>query len=95
MTKQSKKDAWRQEYELHEKYTKEWEVRSNLKVVGLACDRTVRLDTVMGKSPKFPNMPNWHWNERNVGTMRELAYALLDACDFVEQSNPVWAHYLD
>src|SRR5258708_6177238 len=89
----SEKDAWRQEYELLGRFTKEWEVRHDLRVVGLACERTVRLDVAFGENPKFSMMPNWHYNQRNVSTMRELANALLAACDFVDQSNPVWASH--
>jgi hypothetical protein len=83
------KDAWKQEHDLHEKFTKEWDVRPDLSVVALACDRTVRFDLRYSDDGPL-KMGRWHSTQRNVGTMRELANALLDACDFVEASNPKW-----
>ncbi len=87
-------DAWKQKFDLLEKYTKEWEVRSDLAVTALACDRGVMLEVGHFDSPKLKGKPvgprNYAVTNRNVTTMRELAQALLDACDFVDESNPEW-----
>jgi hypothetical protein len=91
------KDAWKQKDDLIKKYTKEWQVRPDLLVTALAWDRGVQLEVGKFESPKLSprgkpyRRPNYAITNRNVTTMRELAQALLDACDFVIESNPEWA----
>lgn len=85
------KDAWLQHDELLNKYTMEWEVRDDLHVVALACDRTVRFDLRHAPPKDEWGMGSWYSTQRNVGTMRELAAAIIEACDFVDASNPQWA----
>lgn len=72
-------DAWKIYHDLLEKYTLKTEVRSDIKVYGHAIDRSVEL--IKTKST----------GKRNIATMRELASALNEACDFVEEQNPKWA----
>lgn len=87
-------DAWEQLYDLQKKYTKEVEVRHDLLVVALGLERAVMLtlvETDHDKDALDKRRHRYHSTQRNVSTMRELAQALLDACDFVDQSNPVWA----
>ncbi len=85
-------DAWEQRHHLMIEYTQEWEVRSDLKVTAQGCDRCVQLAVGLGvPHPKFPWMQKFHYTQRNVDTMRELAGALLAACDLVEKANPTWA----
>lgn len=81
-------DAWRQAHELHQRFTTKVDVRADLRVMAHACDRTVSF----GLGYERTDFGGWrfHTTKRNVGTMRELANALLDACDFVEESNPEW-----
>lgn len=90
-------DAWQQLHDLLDKYTKEWEVRPDLKVVARATDRTV--DFQLGRMRKgWLDIETIHFDygtTRNIHTMRELAQALLDACDFVEGCNPKWANLPD
>lgn len=88
----SKQDAWRQQHELLEKFTTMVDVRADLRVTALACERTVRFS--LGCPPNEHGRRHWHETQRNVGTMRELAKALNEACDFVEMSNPVWAEHI-
>jgi hypothetical protein len=95
------KDAWKQKNDLLAKYTKEWKVRSDLVVTAIAWDRGVRLEVGRFDSPKLDpsrrdgkplvGPRNYAITNRNVTTMRELAQALMDACDFVVESNPEWA----
>lgn len=88
-------DAWKQHHDLMEKFTREFKPRADLRVVGQAAYRTVVVG--IGESTKLTGTAkemhpyDWHETTRNVSTMRELAEAILAACDFVEQSNPVWA----
>jgi len=82
-------DAWKQEYELIKKYSTSVDVRPDLRVVALGCDRVVQFS--LAYPPDEHGMRRWHTTTRNVGTMRELAHALLEACDFVERANPTWA----
>jgi hypothetical protein len=85
-------DAWKQMHDLQDRYTREWEVRSDLEVTALGTERSVRLrvgDWSFNKMKAFTPEPQI--TDRNVGTMRELAAALNAACDFVEQANPKWA----
>lgn len=72
-------DVWKQVHDLWKAYSRKWKVRSDLVVTALGPDRTVRLQ--VGSADV----------RRNVNTMRELAAALLAACDFVEMANPRWA----
>lgn len=74
-------DAWLQLCNLLERFTQERMVRRDLIVTALATERKVRLRT-------DPSV-----TDHNVGTMRELAEAILVACDFVDDSNPTWASY--
>lgn len=87
-------DAWKQEQDIVDRYTKLWEPRHDLRVHALGCDRSVRL--ALGKlrldyPTKTALKYDWTATTRNVITMRELGTALLEACDFVEESNPTWA----
>lgn len=90
----AEKDAWLQEHELHERFSKEWSVRPDLEVTALACGRAVRF-TLIESDPSVDRLDKrhkeYHSTTRSVATMRELAEALLAACDFVEHSNPRWA----
>lgn len=91
------KDAWQRLNELLERFIKEWDVRPDLSVTAHACDRSVEFQ--IGEARVDHHGPLdvrdkfiWHSaGRRNVSTMRELAQALLDACDFVDASNPEWA----
>lgn len=87
-------DAWKQHFDLLEQFTQSREVRPDLKVIAHACDRTVSLH-LGTPNDSHRSLIRYHWKstQRNVRTMRELAHALLDACDFVEASNPVWASH--
>lgn len=82
-------DAWQQYADLHERFTLANEVRPDLRVVALACQRGVRLELA-----EFREDGERVWStsgKRNVATMRELAAALIAACDFVDAANPEWA----
>jgi len=87
------KDAWKQYYDLIDKYTLEQEPRPDLLVVARAHERKVELSIGMLRDPngKFLDKYNWTTTQRNVNTMRELAQTILDACDFVDAQNPIWA----
>lgn len=91
----SVKDAWRQAHELFEKFTQRVEIRPDLSVTAHACDRSVEVAISKidySKSRWDKGYCTWHTSgQRNVSTMRELAQAILEACDFVEASNPTWA----
>lgn len=91
-------DAWEQVADLEEKYTEEVEVRRDLVVTALGLERGVMF-TLIETDHDYDTLDKRHYRhhstQRNVSTMRELAQALLDACDFVEQANPVWAQLLD
>lgn len=86
-------DAWKQMHDLQKRFTKEWEIRYDLEVTALAHRRCVRLRVGEYSLPSADSRPRPQLaiTERNISTMRELAGALLAACDFVEQSNPKWA----
>jgi hypothetical protein len=87
-----KDDAWKRVADLHDKFTKQWKVRSDLRVTALAHERTVRFELGDRKNLRGSiDVPIWHDTQRNVSTMRELANALLQACDFVDKHNPEWA----
>lgn len=88
------KDAWQQLYDLISEYTREWRPRDDLHVIAHATDRCVEFILWDQKPPAGSlEMRRYRSTKRNVGTMRELAEAILDACDFVEESNPEWAGY--
>jgi hypothetical protein len=79
-------DAFRQYHDLLDKFTTVTEIRNDIIVHAYAWNRSVELEI-------FENPQNTAYSstgKRNVGTMRELAQALNDACDFVEASNPKW-----
>lgn len=86
-------DAWKQAHDLFERYTKAVKPRPDIEIVAHACDRGVELR--VGELLLRPDVIHkYDWSStgrRNVDTMREVAEAILDACDFVEQSNPTWA----
>jgi hypothetical protein len=91
------KDAWLQLHELMEKFTEQWEVRRDINVTAWATHRTVEL-TLTREIPGMsaPNNKDWYsTGKRNVGTMRELAEAIIAACDYVEECNPMWASISD
>lgn len=88
-------DAWKRLHDLYDETTATWDVRDDLKVRAMGPNRHVEL--TVGRSAKMtPGAPREPYavTERNVSTMRELAWALLDACDFVEDQNPAWASKL-
>lgn len=97
------KDAWKKYYDLLEKFTKKYEPRPDLCVTARAHERCVEIEIGVWdrKATNFfdpPGKPTgkYIWTsagKRNVSTMRELAQALLDACDFVDENNPVWASH--
>lgn len=97
MAKKPLDDAWKQHHDLLEKYTQEWTPRVDLKVWAHATDRAVEIEVGERRVPEpegLTKLTKWIWHgsgQRNVGTMRELAHAILEACDFVDESNPVWA----
>lgn len=86
------KDAWEQFQDLRKKFTQEVEVRKDIVVTARALDRGVEL-RLRDKDwhDKGPVGHSIATGPRNIKTMRELAQAILDACDFVESSNPEWA----
>lgn len=82
-------DAWKQYHDLLEKYTLVVEPRQDLEVFGHATDRSVEV-IVYEDGPRLLRK-HLSTGKRNVDTMRELAKAINDACDFVEKHNPTWA----
>jgi hypothetical protein len=87
-------DAWKRMYELLKDNSTETDVRPDIKVEALGCDRAVRLSLRYYKGDDPMSLANEKWADtglRNVSTMRELANALLAACDFVDSVNPEWA----
>jgi hypothetical protein len=76
---------------LWNKYQRYFKIRKDLKVTANGTARTVTLSTCRGNPSDPGDLHLWHYNTRNIVTMRELGQALLDACDFVEASNPEWA----
>lgn len=93
------KDAWLQLHELLGQYTKEWQVRPDIRVTAISTDRNVKLEIGELREDYKGRMDIrgkyvWHsTGPRNVSTLRELANVILSACDFVETSNPEWASY--
>lgn len=83
-------DAWKIYHDLLVKYTLKIEVRSDIKVYGHATDRSVELILIDYQSDKL-KIKTKSTGKRNIATMRELATALNEACDFVEEQNPKWA----
>lgn len=89
-------DAWKQMDELLERYTKRTDVRPDITVVAHATQRGVEL--IVWDDPALNPLSKRGYKstgKRNVGALRELAQAINDACDFVQQSNPEWAEGLD
>lgn len=87
-------DAWKQLLDVQDRFTRAIDVRPDLKVEAFGCERSVRFtwtDEDHTKDVLDPRRKRHHWTERNVSTMRELAEALLAACDFVDHVNPGWA----
>lgn len=89
------KDAWKQKHDLLDKYTITTDVRNDLRVMALACDRNVVVAIAKVDYTKATFEKGYlAWQSsgpRNVSTMREFANAILEACDFVDASNPTWA----
>lgn len=85
-------DAWKIYHDLLEKYTLKTEIRSDIKVYGHATDRSVELILIDYQSDKS-KIKTKSTGKRNIATMRELARALNEACDFVEEQNPKWASH--
>lgn len=95
-------DAWKQYDALLEKFTQAVDVRSNIRVIARATDRGVELvvskedwSKVNPMTRIAPMETSTSTGSRNVSTMRELAQALMDACDFVDEANPLWASKRD
>ena len=92
---EAKLDAWEQADVLRRRFTKEWLVRADLRVRALGTERCVEFglgDTHDGLN-RF--RMRFETTRRNVGTMREVAAALIAACDFVDEANPQWASRRD
>lgn len=86
-------DAWKQYYDLLNRFTQAYEVRTDIEVIAKAWDRSVEVilwDEQKGElvPRKFKSTGN-----RNISTMRELAACLNAACDFVEEMNPEWGSH--
>lgn len=95
-------DAWKQYDALLKKFTQIVDVRSNIQVIARATDRGVELVVSKEDYSKVnpitqiaPRKTYTSTGSRNVSTMRELAQALMDACDFVDEANPIWASKRD
>ncbi len=85
-------DAWEQLATLVNRFTTRTQVREDIEVVARATERGVEL--ILWDLPKKPFGLKTDYStthKRNVSTMRELAQAIIDACDFVDESNPEWA----
>ncbi len=82
-------DAWKKYCDLCDEYSTYTEVRPDIHVRAIAYNRGVELIVFDGVIPL--NRSFQSTGKRNISTMRELAKALNDACDFVEESNPEWA----
>jgi hypothetical protein len=74
-------DSWEKADAVRRLSTKTYEIRHDIRVEAHGVERGVRV-ILKGDVDTGP---------RNVSTMRELALAILDACDFVEEKNPRWA----
>lgn len=87
-------DAWKKADAVRRLNTKTWELRADIRVDAKATERGVEL-TLYKDMPGTTGGPlNRTWintGARNIDTMRELAQAILEACDFVEERNPAWA----
>ena len=77
------KDAWQKHDDLVKSLTKVIETRPDITVIGNGWDRSVYLG--------FDSSADFTFRPHNVRTMRKLAKALNDACDYVEEVNPKWA----
>jgi hypothetical protein len=83
-------DAWRKYDNLVNELSTYTEVRGDIHIHAIAYNRGVELIVFSG--PVADMKRKWQsTGKRNVSTMRELAQALNDACDFVESNNPKWA----
>ncbi len=93
------RDAWKKLHDLLNRYTKEWDVRPDLSVTAHATDRGVEIQIGKRREDyrgKMDGRGEYAWQSsgpRNVSTMRELAAAIITACDFVDESNPKWADH--
>lgn len=93
MSKKKPTDAWEQYSDIRIANTHTWQVRRDLRVIAKGVDRGVAL--AVGAVP-YKGLFGTSYlpvieRDGNVRTMRELAYALLAACDAVEAANPTWA----
>jgi hypothetical protein len=82
-------DAWKQLNDLIEAKTQKYEVRSDIRVYARGCQRGVEVSIGDFRDGKGAVKST---GKRNVSTMRELAKAINDACDKVEELNPIWAN---
>jgi hypothetical protein len=99
------KDAWKKHDNLWKRFRKETEIRKDIIVVANGIERGVHLqvgeydenqEQILDRPGKASG--GYRYNDtgpRNISTMREVALALLEACDFVEESNPTWARLHD
>lgn len=86
-------DAWKALDDLVRENSTEVQVRPDITVEALGCERAVRLSLRYEKGEGL-KPDRWHdTGPRNVSTMRKVARALLDACDFVDAANPEWASH--
>lgn len=84
-------DAWKKADAVRRLNTKTWEIRADIRIAARATDRGVELTLIQEDKSGF-GIPRFHsTGPRNISTMREVAEALLEACDFVEEKNPTWA----
>lgn len=92
-------DAWKQYSDLVSTFTKTNKVRFDIKVTGRAWDRHVELEIgTVNRDYAAPDPRHITWHStgtRNVSTLRELADAIVAACDFVDNLNPEWASHHD
>lgn len=91
-------DAWQKLDAIHRLNTKTWEIRAGIRITGEATERGVRITLIedVPGAVRFGVGSKRYQDTgpRNVSTMREVAQAILDACDFVEAKNPEWAKKL-
>lgn len=88
---ETSKDAWKLKSELEESFTLTLKPRGDLKAEGFGTDRCVKL-TLRKENPSY-GPPTYLSTTRNVSTMRELAAAIIEACDYVDSVNPTWASH--
>lgn len=89
-------DAWKKSDAVRRLNTKTWELRADIRVDAMGTERGVRLtlsEDIPGRTGMGVGSKRYiDTGARNISTMRELAQAILDACDFVEEKNPTWAN---